>query len=77
MPQLWHFSVITNSDSTILNQLEVGSIMVRSMKSIAEQSLSLSMYRLARSMQNASYGVLIMILDGKSPYLPVCLLFTW
>ena len=38
-----------NGNSTTLNQLEVGLIMVRAMKSIEEPSLPLSVYGLMRS----------------------------
>ncbi len=70
-------SFISNGSSTILNQLEAGSIMVRTIKSIAEPSLPLSVYGLTKSMHSASHGLLVTILDGKSPYLRVPLMFTW
>ncbi len=64
-------------NSTTLNQLEAGLIMVRAMKSIDEPSLPLSVYGPTRSTQRASHGVLIMILGGKRQYFCVRFLFTW
>jgi hypothetical protein len=64
-------------NSTILNQLEAGSIMVRAMKSIEDPSLPLSVYGPTRSTHKASQGVLITILDGRCPYFHVRFLFTW
>ena len=64
-------------NSTTLNQLEAGSIMVRAMKSIEDPSLPLSVYGPIRSTQRASHGVLITILDGRCPYFCVRFLFTW
>ncbi len=61
-------------NSTTLNQLEAGLIMVRAMKSIDEPSLPLSVYRPTRMTQRASHGVLITILGGKRPYF-LCTLF--
>ncbi len=51
--------------------------MVRAMKSIAGPSLPLSVYEPAKLLHNASHGVHLTILDCKSLYLYVCLLFTW
>ena len=59
------FLVITRvivGNSTTLSQLEVGSIMVRAMKSIDEPSLPLRVYGPMRSTHRASQGVLITIL---------------
>ncbi len=64
-------------NSTTLNQLEVGLIMVGAMKSIDKPSLPLSVYRPTRLTQRASHGVLITILDGRCPYFCVLILFTW
>jgi hypothetical protein len=55
-------------NSTTLNQLEAGLIMVRAMKSIDKPSLPLSVYGPMRLTQKASHGVLITILGGKCPY---------
>jgi hypothetical protein len=70
-------SFITNGSSTISNKLEAGFIMVKATKAIVEPSLPLSVYRPTKLTHCASHGVLIMILDGKSPHLCVHLLFTW
>jgi hypothetical protein len=48
-------------NSTTLNQLEAGLIMVRAMESIDKPSLPLSVYELTRSTHKASHGVLITI----------------
>jgi hypothetical protein len=55
-------------NSSTLNQMEVGLIMVRAMKSIDKPSLPLSVYELTRMTHKASHGVLITILDGRFPY---------
>ena len=70
-------SRVTSSNSTILNQLEAGSIMVSAMKSIAAPSLPLRVHGPTRSTHSASHGVLITILDGRWPYFSVRLLLTW
>ncbi len=70
-------SRVTISNSTILNQLEAGPIMVSAMKSIAELSLPLRVYGPTRLTHSASHGVLITILDGRWPYFSVRLLLTW
>jgi hypothetical protein len=64
-------------NSTTLNHLEVGLIMVRAMKSIDKPFLPLSVYGLIRLTQRASHGVLNTILGGKCPYFCVHFLFTW
>jgi hypothetical protein len=64
-------SCSTSGNSTISNQLEVGSIMVSAMKSTAEPSLPLRVYGLTRSTHSASHGVLITIFDGRWPYFSV------
>ncbi len=55
-------------NSTTLNQLEAGLIMVRAMKSIDEPSSPLRVYGPTRLTHKASHGVLITILDGRCPY---------
>jgi hypothetical protein len=70
-------SFMTNCSSTISNQLEAGLILVRAMKSIAEPSLLFSAFGPTRVLHNAPHAVLITILDGKSLYLCVRLLFPW
>ena len=69
-------SVITGS-STISNQLEAGSIMVRHMKSITVPSLPLIVYRPIRSTHNTSQGFVMTNLVGSFPYLCLRLLLTW
>ncbi len=66
----------TRGDSTILNQLDVGSIMVRAMKSMTEPSLPLRVYGPMRSTHNVLHGVVIMVLGGKCPYLSFRLVLT-
>ena len=61
----------------ILNQLEVGSIIVRHMKSISVPSLPRSMYGPIKLTHIASQGVIVTILVGSFPYFWECLLFTW
>ncbi len=58
-------------NSTTLNQLEAGLIMVRAMKSHDKPSLPLSVYGPTRLTQRASHGVLITVLGGKCPYFGV------
>ena len=70
-------SWLTSGNSTILNQLEEGSIMVSAIESIADPSLPLSVYGPMRSTYKAFHGVFISILDGRWPYYSVCLLLTW
>ena len=66
-----------NGSSTTLNQLEVGLLMVRAMKSTDKPSLPLSVYGPTRLTHKAFHGVLITILDGRCPSFCVRLLFTW
>jgi hypothetical protein len=68
---------LTNGNSTISNQLEAGSIMVRAMKSICELSLPLVVFGPMRSTHIHYQGLLMMDLGGKCPYLTVRLLFVW
>jgi hypothetical protein len=56
---------------------EVGSVMVRAMKSIDKPTLPLSVYGPTRLTHKASHGVLISILDGRCPYIGVRFSFTW
>ncbi len=70
-------SVISIGSSTTLSQLEVGLIMAKVMKTIAELYFPLSANGPTRLMHKSSYRVLITILDGKHPYFCVHLLFTW
>jgi hypothetical protein len=60
-----------------LNQLDAGSIMVRAMKSMTEQSLPLRLYGPTRSTHNVVQGVVITVLSGKCPYLSFRFLLTW
>ena len=69
-------SVITGS-STISNQLEAGSIIVRHMKSITVPSLPLIVYGPIRSTHSTSQGFVMVNLVGSFPYLCLCLLLTW
>jgi hypothetical protein len=68
--------VITDS-STISNQLETGSIMVRAIKSICKLSLPLRVYGGMRSTQKHFQGLLMTILGRRCPYLIYRLLFIW
>ncbi len=65
-------------NSTISNQLDAGSIIVRHMKSICEPSLPLRVYGPIRSTHDASQGVVtITSLVGSLPYFNFRLLLTW
>ena len=70
-------SHLTSGNSTILNQLDAGSIMVRAMKSMTEPSLPLRVYGPTRSTHNVLHGVVIMVLGGRCPYLSFRFLLTW
>ncbi len=63
-------------NSTTLNQMEAGSIMVSAMKSIDKLSPPLSVSGPTRLTHKASHRVLITILDGRCPYFCVHFLFT-
>ena len=69
----------TRGNSTISNQLDVGSIMVRAMKSMTEPSLPLRVYGPTRLTHNILHGVVITVLGGRCPYLSFCFLLslTW
>ncbi len=60
------FSWRTNGSSTISNQLDVGLIIVRTMKSMTvHPSLLLRVYGPTRSTHNALHGITIMGLGGR------------
>jgi hypothetical protein len=66
----------TRGNSTISNQLDAGSIMVRAMKSMAEPSLPLRVYGPTRLTHNVLQGVVIRVLGDKCPYLSFRFLLT-
>jgi hypothetical protein len=68
--------VITGS-STISNQLEAGSTMVRAINSICKLSLPLRVYGPMRPTYKHSHGLLMTVLGGRCPYLSFCLLLIW
>ncbi len=68
---------VTTGSSIILNQLEVGSIMVRAIKSICKLSLPLRVYGPMRLTHKHSQGFLMMVLGGRCLYLSFCILFIW
>ncbi len=68
---------VTMGSSTISNQLEVGSIMVRAMKSICKSYLPLQVYEPIRSTHKHSQRLLMLVLGGRYPYLRFRLLFVW
>ncbi len=70
-------SHLTKGSSTISNQLEAGSIMVRAIKSICKPSLPLIVYGPIRSTHKHSQGVPMTSLAGRCPYLWFRLLFIW
>ncbi len=70
-------SCSTMGNSAISNQLEVGLIMVRAIKSICKLSLPLRVYGPMRSTHKHSYGFAMTVLGGRCPYLHDCLLFVW
>ncbi len=67
----------TRGKSTILNQLDARSIMVRDMKSMTEPSLPLRVYGPTRSTHNILHGVVITVLGSKCPYLSFRFILTW
>ncbi len=67
----------TRGNSTILDQLDAGSIMVRAMKSMTQPSLPLRVYGPTRLTHNVLHAVVIMILGGRCPYLSFWFLLTW
>ncbi len=67
----------TTCSSTISNQLEAGSIIVRHIKSISVPSLPRSVYGPIQSTHTASQGVMVASLVGSFPYFCDHLLFTW
>ncbi len=62
-------SCLTTGSSTISNQLEVGLIMVRAIKSICKLSLPLRVHGPMRSTHKHSQGFVITVLGGRCPYL--------
>ena len=70
-------SFINLARSTVLNQLEAGSIIVRHMKSISIPSLPRSMYGPIKLTHTASQGVIVASIVGSFPYFCDRLLFTW
>jgi len=70
-------SHLTSGNSTISNQLDAGSIMVRAMKSMTEPSLPLRVYGPTRSTHKVLHVVVIMVLGGRCPYLSFRFLLTW
>ncbi len=71
------FSQWTKGSSTTSNQLLAGSIIVRAIKSMIVPSLPLRMSGPIRSTHNALHGTVIMVLDGRCPYLSFRFLLTW
>ncbi len=68
----------TTGYSAILNQLEVGWIMVRAIKSICKLSLPLRVYYgPMRSTHKGSQWIVWTVFGGRCPYLCDCLLLTW
>ena len=67
----------TRGSSTILNQLDAGSIMVRAMKSMTEPSLPLRVQGPTSSSHNVHHEIVITVLGGKCPYLSFRFLSTW
>ncbi len=70
-------SCLTSGNSVISNQLEVGLIMVRAIKSICKFYLPLRAYGSIRSTHKHSHGFVMTVLDGRYPYLRDCLFLTW
>ncbi len=70
-------SCSTMGNSAISNQLEVGSIMVKAIKSICELSLPLSVYGPIRLTHKHSHGFVMTVSGGRCPYLCDHLLLTW
>jgi hypothetical protein len=70
-------SLRTKGSSTTSNQLVVGSIIVRAIKSMIMPSLPLRVYGPIRSTHNALHGTVITVLDGRCPYLSLCFLLVW
>jgi hypothetical protein len=67
----------TMGSLAISNQLEVGSIIVRAVKSICELSLPLRVYGPMRSTHKHSQGFVMTVIGGKCPYLRDRLLLIW
>ena len=70
-------SQLTSGNSTILNQLEAGAIMVSIMKPTADPAKPLRVYGPTKSTHKVSQGVLITIFTGRWPNFSVRLSLTW
>ncbi len=70
-------SCLTTGSSAISNQLEVGLIMVKVIKSICALSLPLRVYGPMRSTHNHSQGFVMTVFGGRCPYLRDHHLLTW
>jgi hypothetical protein len=68
---------VTTGRSTISNQLEAGSIIVRAIKSICELSLPLRVYGPMRSTHKNSQWLFLTVSGRRCLYLSFCLLFVW
>ncbi len=71
------FNLRIRGNSTILNQLIAGSIIVRAIKSMIVPSLPLRVQGPLRSTHNALHGTVITVLGGRCPYLSFCFLLSW
>jgi hypothetical protein len=71
------FSWQAEGSSTISNQLDVGLIIVRAMKSMIVPSLPLRVYGPVRTTHNALHGIVVMSLGGRCPSLSLHFLLTW
>ena len=67
----------TRGNSTISNQMDVGSIIVRAIESMTEPPLPLRVYGPTRSTHNILHGVVITVLGGRCLYLSFRFLLTW
>jgi hypothetical protein len=70
-------SRVTRGTSSILNQLDVGLIMVIAMESICKLYLRLDVYGSMRLTHKHSHGLLTTVLGGRCPYLSFRLLLVW
>ncbi len=68
----------TTGNSTILNQLEAGLIMVKAIKTICKLSLPLRVYGPMRSTHSKhSQGIVYTVIGGRCPYFHDRLLLIW
>jgi hypothetical protein len=67
----------TTGNSARLNQLEVGLIMVRAIKSIYKLSLPLRVYGPMRSTHKHSHGIVLTVFGGRCTYFCDHLVLTW